>query len=253
MTIRVSSERPTLSLPFNRLRSDDARGPATSDVKSGETGPAGVRDTPKTADTAQIKAAAAVLDRAASVADTAMAATTTVTGLLERLRAAALAAREPGAEPNGEFRRLGAQLAQTVKAATFDAVNLLDGSQAGGAFRVPTGGEGSEDLALSAFDLRPGGAAIPVSEDDDPASALEAVDLALAKVADARVRLEEDSKRLGAHRSFVQLLNGALGASGEGLGADGAKLAALQLRQSLGEQRLAIGNQAPRTVLALFR
>ena len=253
MTIRVSPERTTLSLMSNRLRADDARAPTTA-AKPGSSGaPSPAVGKAPASDVGQLRAATAMLDRASSVADTALAAADTITSLLERLRELAAEARDGGADNASEFRNFGQLVSQTVKAAIFDGVNLLDGSQ-GGPFRVNAGAEDAGELSLSAFDLTPGGPELPFTADTDVASAFEAIETALTNTRAARERLGEESKRVEAHRNFVGLLTDAVGGGGDTpLGVEGARLAALQVRQSLGGERFAIANQAPQTVLALFR
>ena len=254
MTIRVSPERSTLSLPPGRLRSEEARSPAFESLKGSDRSAAGPKPAPGKADAAQLRATTALLDRASSVADAAVAAADTITGLLERLREMATAAREPGAAPDPEFPTVGALLAKTVQGAAFDGVNLLDGSQAGGVFRVPVAADEAGELTLGAFDLTPGGSEIPVTGDEDPASTLEALGTSLSNTAAARTRLGDDAKRVEAHRSFVSVLAQAVNGGGpEAIDVEGARLAALQLRQSLGAGRVSIANGAPETVLALFR
>ncbi len=255
MTIRVSHERSTLSLPLGRLRSEEARSPVANALKAPDRPqPSSVGAAGKTADAGQLRATTVLLDRASSIADTAAAATDALTGLLERFRDMAAQARTSGGRPDSDFQTLGALVSLTVKSAAFDGVNLLDGSQADGAFRVPVAGEGAGDLILGAFNLTPGAGLITATGDEEPASALEALETSIANLGAVRGRLDDDAKRVDAHRSFVSLLADAVGREGSsGMGVEGARLAALQVRQSLGGQGLSIANQAPQTVLSLFR
>jgi flagellin len=248
MTIRVSHERPTLSLPPGRIRSEEARTSAAANgVNTPErTQPASNQAAGKLADVGQLRATTALLDRASSVADSAVGATDALASLLERFRDAA-------GQEAPQFRNLGALVSQIVKTAAFDGVNLLDGSQPETGFRVPVAGEGAE-LSLSAFDLTPGRGVVTVTGEEDGAAALEAVETTLANLGSVRGRIDDDSKRVDAHRSFVSLLADAVGREGSSsMGVEGARLAALQVKQSLGAQGFSIANQGPQTVLSLFR
>lgn len=255
MTIRVGPERATLSLPQGRLRSEDARSAAAAAPETSRRPsalPASVSARPS--DVAGLRAASALLDRASSIADTALAATGAVTALLEQMRELATSARESGARPDGDFRNLGRRVAEAVRGAVFEGVNLLDGSQGSGAFRLSAQTEETGEITLRAQDLTPGGEAVPVGADSDPAASVEGLSTALANLADFRRGLGEDVKKVEAHRSFVLLLADAREAGPwSTLNVDGARLAALQLKQSLGGQTLAIANQTPQAVLSLFR
>lgn len=253
-TIRVTPERSTLSLSANRLRTEDSRGPAGLGSKLPDAKPAaGAPAAPKTADAAALRATTLQLDRASSIADTTAAALGSLSDLLERLRDAATAARDSGTEAGPELRALSARITETVRGAAFDGVNLLDGSLASGAFRLPASADGTGELALTARDLTPGGPHVPFDLEND-VFAVEGAEAALADVGAFRGQLSEDAKRIDAHRSFVSVLADVVGGSGGGgLGIEGARLAALQLKQTLSGQTLSIANQAPQTVLSLFR
>jgi flagellin len=67
-----------------------------------------------------------------------------------------------------------------------------------------------------------------------------------------------DAKKVNLHKSFVaklmdELNNGVGNLVDADLAKESAKLQALQTKQQLGVQALSIANQAPQTILSLFR
>ena len=74
----------------------------------------------------------------------------------------------------------------------------------------------------------------------------------------ALANLGTDSKKLSVHKNFMnklgdELKNGLGNLVDADLAVESAKLQALQTKQQLGIQALSIANQAPSTLLALFR
>lgn len=249
MTISVNPERPTLSLPGARLRSDEATvraGPNGVSTQSQRTAPAITVSKAAAPDAVALRAATSGLDRASSVTDTASAAANQVVGLLGQLRDAA------AAERGADVVALLGRIDETARGAVFDGVNLLDGSTPGGVFRLATDGGGSE-MAVAAPDLRTGGPLVTIGRDTDPASALGAAEASLANAEAARDGLREDSKRVEAHRAFVGLLSDAVAGGAGSLDIDNARLAALSVKQALEGATLSLSNGAPKTVLSLFR
>lgn len=252
MTINVNPERSTLSLPGARLRSDEPtvragpNGVSTSSQQQ-RAAPSVSVSRSAVADAGALRAATSGLDRASSITDVALAASNTVVGLLTQLRDAA------AAERGGDFAALLSQIDETVRGARFDGVNLLDGSTAGGVLRLNPDGDESSEIAITAPDLRPGGARVTVSSDSVPAASLGAAEASLSNAGAARDGLREDSKRVEAHRSFVGLLSNAVEGGTSSLDVEGARLAALSIKQALAGTTLALGAGGPKTVLSLFR
>jgi flagellin len=81
-----------------------------------------------------------------------------------------------------------------------------------------------------------------------------AVELSIANVSAALVRLDEGAERLARHDNVLGALDAALSAQvAQDLDADGARLLALQVRQSLAGTNVHISQHAPKALLALFR
>ncbi|MBW3617393.1 MAG: hypothetical protein KY446_06500 [Proteobacteria bacterium] len=250
MTISVSPERSTLSLPGLRLRPEGA--------PTVRAGPDGFRNQPDqaransaaaprapAAEMGALKAATSGLDRASSVTDAALAAADAVINLLGQLREAVAADR-----PAEAAQALG-RIDETAEGAGFDGVNLLNGSLPGGGLRVPAHADG--ELSVAGHDLRPGGPTVAVDLTADRTTALLQTEDALSGAEAARDQLRDDAKRVGAHRAFVGLLSEAVTGGKDGLDVEGARLAALAIKQTLSGTSLSVSNGGPQTVLSLFR
>jgi flagellin len=198
-------------------------------------------------DGAALRAVALNLDRASSVADAGLAASGAIIDVLARLRDAASSGDGEG------VRASRAALNETLQSGAFDGANLLDGSMPGGALRVAVGPADGGGITISGHDLRPGGPVVSLDPDAEGAQAAAQAEAAIIKVETAREQLREDSKRLEAHRSFLTMLSDAVGGEAKNLDVDGARLAALSIKQTIGGTTLALAGGAPQQVLSLFR
>lgn len=250
MTINVQPERSTLSLPGARLRPDQPtlragpNGVATTNLPSREL-PAVAVAKGLTSDVGALRAATAGLDRVASIADAGLAAADTVLGLLNRMGGA-----EAGPETLGGL--LDAVRA-AVDAAAFDGVNLLKGDAPGGVLKAPAGPDGGDELIVRGYDLRPGGPIVSIDPEAEPRAAASQIEGSIARAEGARQGLREDSKRVEAHRAFVGMLSDAVAGGAPSLDVDGARLAALSVKQTISGTTLMLSNGAPQGVLSLFR
>jgi flagellin len=209
------------------------------------------------------------LNRATSVSDVAVAAGQTVITLLNQLKQDALTASEPSLDAasrqasNSDFQSTLAQITSTIKNASFDGSNLLDGSATSN-LGVLASADGSAFLTLNSTDLSLGGAVLTVAPTASlgtptlASSVLSDVNNALANVTTAIANLGVQAQQISTHNSFIGQLSDSL-QSGVGdlvnanMGAESAKLQALQVQQQLGAQSLSIANQAPTVILSLFR
>ena len=206
--------------------------------------------------------AADALGQAASIADTAQGATGSVLQILQQLRQTASDATDAGLSSqdrsalNTDFQTLTTQLRKTVHGASAGGVNLIDGSAAP-QVQVASDANGGQ-VALSAYDLTPGGPVVSLASDASidtasaAASALSQVSGSLEATRGALANFTTQARQIGAHADFVATLGAATGASPPD-SADGVRLQALQLRQSLSAYSGAIANTAPQSVLSLFR
>jgi flagellin len=125
------------------------------------------------------------------------------------------------------------------------AVDITSFSSTGGTAGVSAGGLG--DLAT-----------IDVTTDTGATAALTSIETLLGQSIDAAAGFGSAQKRIDTQSEFVQtmvdsLTTGIGGLTDTDMEAASAKLQALQVQQQLGTQALSIANQAPQSLLSLFR
>eukprot|EP00657_Telonema_sp_P-1_P009951 TRINITY_DN421_c0_g1_i5.p1 TRINITY_DN421_c0_g1~~TRINITY_DN421_c0_g1_i5.p1 ORF type:complete len:262 (-),score=36.11 TRINITY_DN421_c0_g1_i5:432-1217(-) len=219
-------------------------------------------------DVAGLNAVKSSLDRATSTVDVAIAAGEAVSDLLIELKEKAVAAKDSGLDTasrtslNNDFSQLRSQITSIVSNAEFNGSNVVNSS--GDAVVAITNDTGSNVISIAAQDLSVGGANVTLtgtqSIGTETAAALvvTAIESSIANVNDALSALGSGAKRIELQRSFVDKLSDTIEVGiGNLVDADLAKesanLQALQVKQQLGLQALSIANQAPSTVLGLFR
>jgi flagellin len=204
-----------------------------------------------------------------SILDVANSAGTTVSNLLTQMEQKALAASDTSINTasrlslNADFVALRNQITSTVANATFNGVNLLDGSVTQITSLANT--QGTSVLTTAAQKLTLGGGIVTVlSTSTIGASATGAstvlglVEASLSGVDNALASLGTSSKALDTHLNFVSNLQDTL-TTGVGnlvnadLAKESATLQALQTKQQLGIQALSIANTASSALLGLFR
>ena len=202
------------------------------------------------------------IDTARTSTDLALAAGREGARLLSQLRDLARSATTADdatrADLNTKFQALLGQYGDTIDGAISGGADLLAGKSLTVALDA-----GSAPVTISGYDLRlkenPGSEdALRLSTSSnllDPGSALSAArdaDASLARVDTALGRLSGASQQLSAHDQFLASLDGAANVN-EPADAEGARLLALQVRQSLLDSNTAIANSAPQALLSLFR
>jgi len=219
------------------------------------------------ADVSGLNAVKSSLDRATSTIDVAVAAGEAVSDLLIELKEKAVAAKDSGLDSasrtalNDEFTQLRDQITSIVDNAEFNGTNAVDGSSA---IVAITNGDGSNTISISAQNLSLGGSTVTVASSTSISSAANAssavalIDASITNVNTSLSALGAGAKRLELQQSFVGKLSDTIEVGiGNLVDADLAKesasLQALQVKQQLGLQALSIANQAPSTVLGLFR
>ncbi len=220
------------------------------------------------ADVGSLNAVKTSLDHATSVVDTAIAAGQAVSDLLKEMKEKALAAKDTSIDVNSraayntEFVALRDQITTILANSAFDGSNLVDGSTAmvqalanaaGDSFITAT----AQDLSLSGTIVSLASTAT-ISTSTKASSAISTIDASIDALGLALAEMGTDSKKLGIHKTFVQKLsdelqNGIGNLVDADLATESARLQALQTKQQLGIQALSIANQAPSTLLALFR
>ncbi|MCK0070497.1 flagellin [Kordiimonas laminariae] len=215
-----------------------------------------------------LQAVSSSLDRAQSSLDVAIAAGEAVSDLLIELKEKAVAAKDNGLDDasrtslNDDFEQLRDQITSIVQNAEFNGTNAVQNG--GDAIIAITNDTGSNTITIAAQDLSLTGTNVAISATQD----ISTQDLASAAVADIETSIENVNTALsalgsGANRvelqqNFVNSLSDSIEVGiGNLVDADlaetSANLQSLQVRQQLGLQALSIANQAPQSVLSLFR
>lgn len=208
------------------------------------------------------------LARGSSTIDVALAAGESVSDLLTQMKEKALAASESTLDAtsrkalNEDFAALRDQIAKAVANAEFNGANLLDGSTA--QMGALANASGSSALTVMGEDLSLSGSVVTVGSTDTigtastAAAMIATVQASLDNVSASLSRLGTSSKAYSMHQTFVSKLQDTIDA-GVGnlvdadLAKESAKFQALQTKQQLGVQALSIANQAPQSILSLFR
>jgi len=208
------------------------------------------------------------LSRGASVVDVAMSAGDSVTDLLSQMKEKALAASDTSLDTTSrnamqtDFNSLRDQITKTLSNATFNGINILDGSNS--QIAVLANSSGSSTITVAGQNMSLGGSIITVattasfSTATSASNLLTTLDTSINNVSSSLAQLGTSSKALENHAAFVGKLQDSITAGiGNLVDADMAKesahLQALQTKQQLGVQALSIANQSTSSVLSLFR
>ena len=213
------------------------------------------------------------LDQASSSLNVALAAAEAVSDLLIQLKEKATAAADPSASTstltalNDEFKNLVAQIDTVVNNAEFNGVNAVKtgGKSITALTGVPTGSSsiGNFSITITASDISTATsglslAAATITSAGNASAALKSISTDETTLNTFLSKLGAGAKRVEIQRAFTDKLSDAI-EIGIGnlvdadLARESANLQSLQVRQQLGLQALSIANQAPGSVLSLFR
>ena len=208
------------------------------------------------------------LNRNASVVDVAMSAGDSITDLLTQMKSKALAASDTSLDTTSrnamqtDFNSLRDQITSTIANASFNGIDILDGSTS--TLSALANASGSSTLTVQGQNMSLGGSIVTVgttasfSTATSASALLTTIDTSINKVSAALAQLGTASTALQNHITFVGKLQDSIN---QGIGnlvdadmaTESSKLQALQTKQSLGVQALSIANQSTSTVLSLFR
>lgn len=220
------------------------------------------------ATSASLNAVQDSLNRGKSVVDVAISAGESVSDLLIQMKEKALAASDTTLDTasrtalNEDFKALRAQIAKTVSTAEFNGANMI--KSGGSAVVALANADGTSKLTVAAQSLALGGANVTVSATASFATATAAATMvttigtSITNVNAALAKLGTGSKALDTHTSFISKLQDSIDAGignlvDADLAKESARLQALQTKQQLGIQALAIANSATSNILGLFR
>jgi flagellin len=210
----------------------------------------------------------ASLNNGSSAIDVALSAGQSISDLLIQLKTKALSAADAALDTasrqalNSDFTALRDQITTIVKNAVFNGVNLVDGStnqitalaSSDGARRITTS---SQNLSLSGAIVTITSTAT-ISTQSKASALISTIQTSLNNVDSALAQLSAGAAKFSIQATFSQKLSDTL-TTGIGqlvdanLAQQSALLQSLQVKQQLGVQALSIANQAPQTILSLFR
>jgi flagellin len=208
------------------------------------------------------------LNRAQSTIDVAMSAGQQVSDLLTQMKAKVLAAADTSLDTtsrsalNQDFKSLRDQIASATANADFNGVNMI--KSGGVAVAALANDSGSSRLTVAAEDLSLGGGNVTLAATASFATAAAAsayittINTSITNVNTAMAKLGTGSNALASKLKFVGSLQDSLttGVSNlvdADLASESARLQALQTKQQLGVQALAIANSSSSSLLSLFR
>ena len=208
------------------------------------------------------------LSRGSSVVDVAMSAGDSVTSLLTQMKEKALAASDTSLDTTSrsamatDFASMRDQITKTLSNATFNGINIIDGTNA--SISALANATGTSVITVAGENMSLGGSIVSVGTSATFATATSAANLlttldsSINNVSAALAKLGTVSTALSNHATFVGKLQDSLNAGignlvDADMASESAKLQALQTKQSLGVQALSIANQSTSTVLSLFR
>jgi flagellin len=208
------------------------------------------------------------LNRAISATDVAMNAGQAVSDLLVEMKGKAVAAADVSLDSasrdalDEDFQALRDQVTNILENATFNGVNLVDGTSS--SLTALISADGGSTITIDGEDMSLSGSIVTISAAGSLGSASAAstmigtINTSLENVNAALARLGSSSKQISIQNEFIgkliDTLNAGIGNLVDAdLATESAKLQSLQVKQQLGVQALAIANSAPAIALSLFR
>jgi flagellin len=197
-----------------------------------------------------------------------MSAGQSISDLLVEMKQKALSASDTSLDTasrqalNQDYVALRDQISTIVGNAIFNGFNLVNGSTT--KITALASADGSRRITVAAQNMSLSGAIVTIKLTNTISTAAKAstmvatIQASLNNVNSALAKLSSGSKKYSIQLDFVQKLSNTLTAGiGNMVDADmateSARLTALQTKQQLGVQALAIANQAPSTILSLFK
>ncbi|HWY64046.1 MAG TPA: flagellin [Rhizomicrobium sp.] len=208
------------------------------------------------------------LNNGSSAIDVALSAGQSISDLLIQLKTKALSAADPSLDTasrqalNANFTALRDQITTIVKNAVFNNFNLVDGST--NQVQALASADGTRRITVQAENMKLSGSIVTITSTatistQAKASALiSTIQSSLTNVNSALAKLSSGAAKFSIQATFSQKLSDTLTAGignlvDANMAQESAMLQSLQVKQQLGVQALAIANQAPQTILSLFK
>ena len=208
------------------------------------------------------------LNNGSSAIDVALSAGQSISDLLIQMKQKALEAADPSLDTssrqalNADFTALRDQITTIVKNAVFNNFNLVDGSTNQVAALASADGTRRITAAAQNLSLSHGIVTLTttatVSTQVKASALITTLQTSLTNVDSALAKLSAGAAKFSIQAQFTQKLSDTLTAGignlvDANMAQESAMLQSLQVKQQLGVQALAIANQAPQTVLSLFK
>jgi flagellin len=208
------------------------------------------------------------LNNGSSAIDVALSAGQSISDLLIQLKTDATKASDASLDTasrqaiNAQFTALRDQIATIVKNAVFNGFNLVDGSTK--QITALASSDGQRRITQAAQNMTLSGTIITmtstasISTQTKASAMITTIQTSLTNVDSALAVLSSGAAKFSIEASFSQKLTDTL-TTGIGqlvdanMAQESAMLQSLQVKQQLGVQALAIANQAPQTILSLFK
>jgi flagellin len=208
------------------------------------------------------------LNNGSSAIDVALSAGQSISDLLIQLKQKALSAADPSLDTasrqalNANFVALRDQISTIVKNAVFNNFNLVDGST--NMVQALASADGTRRVTAQAQNMNLSGTIVTikststVSTQAKASALITVIQASLTNVNSALAKLSSGAAKFSIQASFTQKLSDTLTAGignlvDANMAQESAMLQSLQVKQQLGVQALAIANQAPQTILSLFK
>jgi len=208
------------------------------------------------------------LENGSSTVDVAMSAGQSISDLLIQMKQQALSASDASLDTasrtalNDNFQALLQQITTVVQNAQFNGTNLINGSTK--QITALASADGTHRITVAAQNMSLSGSIVTIKSTGSISTQAKAstmvatIEASLNNVDSALANLGSGSAKFSIQATFVQNLSDTL-TTGIGnlvdanMATESAMLTALQTKQQLGVQALAIANQAPSIALSLFR
>jgi flagellin len=208
------------------------------------------------------------INNGTSAIDVALSAGQSISDLLIQLKTKALSAADSSLDTasrqaiNADFTALRDQITTIVKNAVFNGFNLVDGTT--NQVTALASADGTRRITTQAQKLTLSGAIVTlkstatVSTQAKASTLIATIQTSLTNVNSALAKLSAGAAKFSIQATFAQklsdvLTNGIGNLVDANMAFESAQLQSLQVKQQLGVQALSIANQAPQTVLSLFR
>ena len=208
------------------------------------------------------------INNGTSAIDVALSAGQSISDLLIQLKQKALSAADSSLDTssrqalNADFTALRDQITTIVKNALFNGFNLVDGSTT--KVQALASSDGTRHVTTQAENMSLDGTIVTlkstatISTQAKASALVSTIQSSLTNVNSALAKLSAGAAKFSIQGTFAQKLSDTLTAGignlvDANMAQESAQLQSLQVKQQLGIQALSIANQAPQTILSLFR